>query len=406
MEHLNAQVSSLYGMNMGEYGDPGGSSMMAFMTAHQGDGEGIITARVPLHSLHNGQAAEILPVFQNNKLQRQSQAIMEQQVTVKPVTSVPPAKIEGGCHGLPNRLRFDKDNAVDCFPESTSVHFVSQTPETDNIRFSSGSRTSPFTTDGDEEEVDAVKAKILAHPQYHSLLEAYFNCQKVGAPPEVVAQLEDAVTDHENQLNQRTLNIEMDPELDRFMEAYREMFSTYKDELTKPFDEAMSFFNTIETQLNSLTNGTISISPSAESDDKRGGGSSEEEECSTVEMEYEEVVHNHSEDRELKDRLLRKYSGYLSSLRQEFMKKKKKGKLPKDSRQTLLDWWNLHYKWPYPSETEKVALAERTGLDQKQINNWFINQRKRHWKPSEDAQFVLMDTRTPHTTAFFMERHS
>jgi hypothetical protein len=32
-----------------------------------------------------------------------------------------------------------------------------------------------------------------------------------------------------------------------------------------------------------------------------------------------------------------------------------------------------------------------TGLDPKQINNWFINQRKRHWKPSEDMRFALME---------------
>lgn len=42
-------------------------------------------------------------------------------------------------------------------------------------------------------------------------------------------------------------------------------------------------------------------------------------------------------------------------------------------------------------EEEKAKLAEKTGLDQKQINNWFINQRKRHWKPSEDMRFALMD---------------
>jgi hypothetical protein len=35
-------------------------------------------------------------------------------------------------------------------------------------------------------------------------------------------------------------------------------------------------------------------------------------------------------------------------------------------------------------ETEKMALAEATGLDQKQINNWFINQRKRHWNPTSE----------------------
>lgn len=42
-------------------------------------------------------------------------------------------------------------------------------------------------------------------------------------------------------------------------------------------------------------------------------------------------------------------------------------------------------------EEEKSKLSVVTGLDQKQINNWFINQRKRHWKPPEDMRFVLMD---------------
>ncbi|RWW76258.1 hypothetical protein BHE74_00015667 [Ensete ventricosum] len=110
-----------------------------------------------------------------------------------------------------------------------------------------------------------------------------------------------------------------------------------------------------------------------------------------------------AEDRELKHQLLKKYSGYLNSLRQELSKKKKKGKLPRDARQQLLNWWELHYKWPYPSETQKVALAEATGLDLKQINNWFINQRKRHWKPSEDMQFVVMDGYHAPNTALYMD---
>jgi len=55
------------------------------------------------------------------------------------------------------------------------------------------------------------------------------------------------------------------------------------------------------------------------------------------------------EDRELKDRLLRKYGSHIGNLKLEFSKKKKKGKLPKEARQTLLQWWNVHYKWPYPT---------------------------------------------------------
>lgn len=42
-------------------------------------------------------------------------------------------------------------------------------------------------------------------------------------------------------------------------------------------------------------------------------------------------------------------------------------------------------------EEEKLKLSEISGLNQKQINNWFINQRKRHWKPSEDIRFGIME---------------
>ncbi|KAH9304715.1 hypothetical protein KI387_009119 [Taxus chinensis] len=390
MENLNnaagAGVSSVYGVNMGEYRDAVGSSMMALMTALQSRGDGENIMRGP-YSSFDGHAAEYL---------------------------VPFVKSEEGCGFPGNRIEFHREQPAYCYPETESAHLASQAVTSfgshareaaESPHFSISTRTPSTSASATEEEADAVKAKIMAHPKYLCLLEAYINCQKVGAPPDVVARLDAVSKDYENRQNRTTIDVGMDPELDRFMEAYHEMLIKYHEELTKPFKEAMAFFRKIETQLNSVTKGTIRISPPAESDEKtEGGGFSEEEDCSTGEMEYEEVDHN-SEERELKDRLLRKYSGYLSSLKQEFMKKKKKGKLPKDARQKLLDWWNLHYKWPYPSETEKVALAECTGLDQKQINNWFINQRKRHWKPSDDMPFVVMDTHTPHGAAFYVERH-
>ena len=63
-----------------------------------------------------------------------------------------------------------------------------------------------------------------------------------------------------------------------------------------------------------------------------------------------------SEDRELKDRLLRRFGSHVGSLKLEFSKKKKRGKLPKDARQTLLQWWNIHYKWPYPTVNMSFKL--------------------------------------------------
>ncbi|KAK9995737.1 hypothetical protein SO802_020423 [Lithocarpus litseifolius] len=246
-----------------------------------------------------------------------------------------------------------------------------------------GGRISP-----DEEASGAIRAKISSHPLYPKLLQAYIDCQKVGAPPEIADVLDEIQT--ESDLCKRTVAVTTrfgsDPELDQFMETYCDILSKYKSDLKRPFDEATSFLNNIETQLNTLCNN--GASRTCVSDEVDG---SSDEDVSGGEIEALECQRS-NEDRELKDKLLRKYSGYISSLKHEFSKKKKKGKLPKEARQILLEWWNVHYKWPYPTEADKVSLADLTGLDQKQINNWFINQRKRHWKPSENMQFAVMDS--------------
>ncbi|KAK8309069.1 hypothetical protein V6Z11_D02G103300 [Gossypium hirsutum] len=250
-----------------------------------------------------------------------------------------------------------------------------------------------------------MKAKIIAHPHCSNLFEAYMDCQKVGAPPEVAARLAAARQEFEARRRSAvssTRDTIKDPELDQFMEAYYGMLVKYRDELMRPMQEALDFTRRTEAQLNRVSNGLVQIFNSDEKCD--GVGSSEEEENNNH-SNGETKTNPRAEDRELKNQLLRKYRGYLSSLKQELSKKKKKGKLPKESRQKLLTWWELHYKWPYPSETEKVALAESTGLDQKQINNWFINQRKRHWKPSEDSQFMVMDGLHSPNAVLYMDGH-
>ncbi|MED6169571.1 hypothetical protein PIB30_022511 [Stylosanthes scabra] len=239
----------------------------------------------------------------------------------------------------------------------------------------------------------------MAHPLFPRLLSSYLNCLKVGAPAEVVGRLEELSSKCETSSSSRNSSnysssssclIGEDPGLDQFMEAYCEMLIKYEQELSKPFKEAMLFFSTIDSQLKALS--LSSPSPLF--------GTHQSESSSSLLLQNEEGVNNNSkmetshqgeEERELKIQLLKKYSGYIGGLKKEFLKKKKNGKLPKEARQQLLEWWNRHYKWPYPSESQKQALAESTGLDLKQINNWFINQRKRHWKPSEDMQFAVMD---------------
>lgn len=87
------------------------------------------------------------------------------------------------------------------------------------------------------------------------------------------------------------------------------------------------------------------------------GAASSEEEFSGGEVEGQQESQLRGEDRDLKDRLLRRFGSHIGTLKLEFSKKKKKGKLPREARQTLLDWWNLHYKWPYPTVLSTFSIS-------------------------------------------------
>ncbi|CAI9092960.1 OLC1v1028345C1 [Oldenlandia corymbosa var. corymbosa] len=241
--------------------------------------------------------------------------------------------------------------------------------------------------ENEENEYSIIKAKIASHPSYPKLLHAYIDCQKVGAPPEIASILDELITENGGFIKEiaaanhnNTTCLGADPELDEFMESYCNILVKYKSDLSRPFDEATTFLNNIQFQLRHLCRDD---GAEVSSDDEFSGGETDAQDA-----------HTKNEDRELKERLMKKYGNHISTLKLEFSKKKKKGKLPKEARQILMDWWNIHYKWPYPTEADKISLAETTGLDQKQINNWFINQRKRHWKPSENMQLAVMDSLT------------
>jgi hypothetical protein len=47
-------------------------------------------------------------------------------------------------------------------------------------------------------------------------------------------------------------------------------------------------------------------------------------------------------------------------------------------RKILLAWLEEHKQHPFPTVKEKEILMEKTGLDLKQLDNWFINARRRY----------------------------
>ncbi|XP_061349298.1 homeobox protein knotted-1-like 6 [Gastrolobium bilobum] len=250
---------------------------------------------------------------------------------------------------------------------------------------SSDAESSKVVLQQDEDEVSKVLgAKVASHPLFPQLLHAYIDCQKVGAPPEM-AQLLDEIRGEHSDVCQISTFFGADPELDDFMDTYCNLLVKFKLDLSRPFDEATAFLNDMETKLNSICNGPHARNNTPEPDEVTASSEKDFIRKEKEAIESKRIV----EVQELKDNLQRRYSSYISSLKHEFSKKKKKEKLPKEAKQILLTWWNIHFKWPYPTDADKVALAEWTGLDQKQVNNWFINQRKRHWK--SEMQATLSD---------------
>ena len=67
---------------------------------------------------------------------------------------------------------------------------------------------------------------------------------------------------------------------------------------------------------------------------------------------------------------------------------KKTSSLPADTVEYLKAWMMSpeHIAHPYPTEQEKAQIMADTGIELKQLTNWFVNNRKRFWKPRVEAR--------------------
>ncbi|XP_061415789.1 homeobox protein PKNOX2-like isoform X4 [Lethenteron reissneri] len=63
----------------------------------------------------------------------------------------------------------------------------------------------------------------------------------------------------------------------------------------------------------------------------------------------------------------------------------KRGVLPKHATTVMRSWLFQHIVHPYPTEDEKRQIANQTNLTLLQVNNWFINARRRILQPMLDA---------------------
>jgi hypothetical protein len=85
-----------------------------------------------------------------------------------------------------------------------------------------------------------------------------------------------------------------------------------------------------------------------------------------------------------------KYSTMPSESKSEHGKSQGRGRsnsLPSNVVDYLKDWLMSpeHINHPYPTEEEKMQMVADTSIELKRLNNWFVNNRIRYWKPRMEA---------------------
>ncbi|RYR05814.1 homeobox protein knotted-1-like 3 isoform X5 [Arachis hypogaea] len=273
-------------------------------------------------------------------------------------------------------------------------------------------------------QVGRWKAEILAHPLYEQLLSAHVACLRIATPVDQLPRIDAQLAQSQNVVSKYSAfghGVGDDKELDQFMVTlpltvskstshYVLLLCSFKEQLQQHVRvhamEAVMACWEIEQSLQSLTG----VSPgegtgATMSDDEDDQVDSEANLFDgsldgTDSMGFGPLIPTENERslmervrQELKHELKNGYKEKIVDIREEILRKRRAGKLPGDTTSVLKAWWQSHSKWPYPTEEDKARLVQETGLQLKQINNWFINQRKRNWHSNPSSSTVLKSKR-------------
>ncbi|KAL9433655.1 hypothetical protein AB3S75_028479 [Citrus x aurantiifolia] len=271
------------------------------------------------------------------------------------------------------------------------------------------------------ETVQLIKAEIASHPLYEQLLAAHVSCLRVATPidqlPLIDAQL--AQSHHvlrsygslqqANNNNNHSLSPRERQELDNFLAQYLIVLCTFKEQLQQHVRvhavEAVMGCREIENTLQALTGVSLGEGTGAtmsdDEDDLHMDFSLDQSASDSHDlMGFGPLLPTETERslmervrQELKIELKQGFKSRIEDVREEILRKRRAGKLPGDTTSVLKNWWQQHSKWPYPTEDDKAKLVEETGLQLKQINNWFINQRKRNWHSNSQSVTSLKSKR-------------
>lgn len=262
----------------------------------------------------------------------------------------------------------------------------------------------------EQQQRQLFKAEIAVHPLYEQLLAAHVGCLRVATPIDHLPLIDGQLAQSHNFLrsyatqHRPVLSPQDKHDLDNFLTQYLLVLCSFKEQLQQHVRvhavEAVMACREIEQSLHDLTGVTLEEGIGATMSDDEDELHPDYGLDGDVDMHdmlgFGPLLPTESERslmervrQELKIELKQGFRSRIEDVREEILRKRRAGKLPGDTTSILKQWWQQHSKWPYPTEDDKAKLVEETGLQLKQINNWFINQRKRNWHSSSQSATSL-----------------
>ncbi|KAK3272201.1 hypothetical protein CYMTET_19491 [Cymbomonas tetramitiformis] len=269
--------------------------------------------------------------------------------------------------------------------------------------------TNEFEGEADlcEPELWTLQTKIITHPLYQRLVKANFERLKLGQAEEAKAGID---LQEERYWKSLEANVrfmpeagaEVDEELDAFMLEYCSTVETQCGEMQSLLKKTSKDLDFYEQRLQSLMIKPVTTHTSTPSQSmsavessgcevdqdqrkrNRDGGesvqaASDHASLLTPEIEDKETAKGFREEYDTIQEINRVHGQEILTLKRKFVTRKKPEKLPAEAVAIFRDWWSRNIVWPYPTDEERKELAKASGLQLPQVNNWYINMRKRHW---------------------------
>eukprot|EP01018_Ginkgo_biloba_P025013 Gb_27819 [translate_table: standard] len=224
---------------------------------------------------------------------------------------------------------------------------------------------------------------ICSHPLFMRFLAGHIDSSKVGVSDQnAVAQLDQLIGQH-RVLSTRSIPIGTRPDLDQFMVAYCSMLDSYREEINNTFMETKEFLKALDNSIEGLRMGDLAgvnanLQVAGTSQKGMQGGTPMD-----MEAKLQATMHAMMEEGmppSLTNIQMSQITQVTKELKEAInsQKLKKYSRLPEDATKILQDWWDKnHGTNPYPSKNDKLEFVRCTGLEPKQVENWFSNQRKK-----------------------------